>query len=166
MLCPFVHLRELDLDGSHLTGPLPRWVADCFPHLKELDLSFGRLSGAIPAWVPSMGNHLQQFKVQQNRLSGSVPPGFGSMAALKVLWLHDNALAGPLPADLGAARALLSVDVRNNAALCGAPPPGLHVVPPPDGQWRGFCAKAFTEDNTSCSVLLSPGTRIGKACSA
>ena len=39
--CPLVHLRELDLDGSHLTGELPRWIADCFPHLKELDLSYG-----------------------------------------------------------------------------------------------------------------------------
>ena len=27
VLCPFNHLRELDLDGSHLTGALPRCVA-------------------------------------------------------------------------------------------------------------------------------------------
>ena len=44
--CPLVHLRELDLDGSHLTGELPRWIADCFPHLK----------GACPlACVPLYG---------------------------------------------------------------------------------------------------------------
>jgi len=36
VLCPFVHLRELDMDGSHLTGPIPEWIADCFPHLSEL----------------------------------------------------------------------------------------------------------------------------------
>ena len=42
VLCPLRHLRELDLDGSWLTGPIPRWIATCFPNLKELDLSFGR----------------------------------------------------------------------------------------------------------------------------
>lgn len=30
VFCPFVHLRELDLDGSHLTGPLPEWLSTCF----------------------------------------------------------------------------------------------------------------------------------------
>jgi hypothetical protein len=30
--------------------------------------------------------------------------------------------------------------------------------------WKGFCEKAFTEDNTACEVLLTPSTRIGSAC--
>jgi len=42
VLCPFVHLRELDLDGGHLSGSLPRFLETCFPHLKELDLSFNQ----------------------------------------------------------------------------------------------------------------------------
>jgi hypothetical protein len=88
-------------------GPIPRWIADCFPHLKELDLSFGRLSGSIPDWIPVMGNHLQQLKVQQNALSGAVPPGIGSMPNLRVLWLHHNNLRGALPADLGRAPSLV-----------------------------------------------------------
>ena len=40
VLCPFRHLRELDLDGSFLTGPIPRWIADCFPHLKGVPLKW------------------------------------------------------------------------------------------------------------------------------
>jgi hypothetical protein len=59
-------------DGGHLTGTIPRWIADCLPHLKELDLSFNWLSGPLPDWLPVMGGHLQQLKVQQNQ----------------VLWLH------------------------------------------------------------------------------
>ncbi len=31
--CPFKHLREFDVDGSHLTGPMPHFLAECFPHL-------------------------------------------------------------------------------------------------------------------------------------
>lgn len=29
-LCPFRHLRELDLDGSRFTGPVLEWVSRCF----------------------------------------------------------------------------------------------------------------------------------------
>lgn len=164
VLCPFVHLRELDLDGSALTGTIPRWIADCFPHLHELDLSFGQLSGSIPDWVPSMGSHLQQFKVQQNQLSGVVPSGFGGMSKLRVLWLHHNpGLSGSLPADLANSNSLISIDVRENPKLCGVVPPGLHVVSPP-GDWTVFCSKASSEDNSGCSVLTQPGTGIGKPC--
>ena len=166
VLCPFRHLRELDLDGSALTGPIPRWIADCFPHLKELDLSFGRLSGPVPDWVPSMGNHLQQFKVQQNSLSGPLPPGLGSMPNLRVLWLHHNpGLSGPLPADLASSKSLISVDVRDNPKMCGELLAGLKVVDVPT-DWKGFCAHAFTEDNSDCKLLLQPGTGIGKPCTS
>ena len=82
--CPFKHLREFDMDGSHLTGSLPRWIADCFPHLSELDLSYGRLTGTIPEWVGQIGSgRLAQFKVEHNQLSGSVPGVFGRMPNLR-----------------------------------------------------------------------------------
>jgi hypothetical protein len=51
VLCPFNHLRELDLDGGHLSGSLPPYLATCFPHLHELDLSFNQLTGTIPTWI-------------------------------------------------------------------------------------------------------------------
>ena len=43
-LCAFSKLRELDLDGGHLTGPIPEWLVDCFQGLAELDLSYNRVS--------------------------------------------------------------------------------------------------------------------------
>jgi hypothetical protein len=46
-LCAFSKLRELDLDGGHLTGPIPEWLVDCFQGLAELDLSYNRVGG----WV-------------------------------------------------------------------------------------------------------------------
>ncbi|GIL96108.1 hypothetical protein Vretimale_1986, partial [Volvox reticuliferus] len=34
-LCALHHLRELDLDGSHFSGPFPDWTLTCFPALQE-----------------------------------------------------------------------------------------------------------------------------------
>ena len=170
--CPLVHLRELDLDGSHFTGPLPRWIADCFPHLRELDLSYGRLNGTLPEWVGQIGSgKLEQFKVEHNRFSGSVPAAFGSMPELHILWLHHNDLEGQLPSSLANSHSLLSLDVRYNARLCGPLPPGLHVdwdwqwdhSSGVDMAWYGFCDKAAKE-NSACGILASQGTRIGRAC--
>jgi len=171
-LCPLVHLRELDLDGSHLTGPFPRWVADCFPHLKELDLSYGRLSGPIPDWVDRIGSgKLEQFKLEHNGLNGSVPSAFGNMQALHILWLHHNDLSGQLPGSLANSHSLLSVDVRYNQRMCGPLPSGFNI----DWDWQwdhsagvaqswyGFCDKAAAE-NSACGVLATQGTRIGRPC--
>jgi hypothetical protein len=164
-LCPFNHLRELDLDGSHLTGALPHWLVDCYPHLRELDLSYGQLSGTIPQWVTQLARgNLWQLKLEGNNFTGPIPLGLGSMPQLRVLWLSHNNLEGMLPLDLTHTRSLITLDVRYNSKLCGVLPPNLHVVPSPDGEWNGFCAKAYTEDNSSCSVLTSPGTALGTPC--
>ncbi len=171
--CPFTHLREFDVDGSHFTGPIPKWLAECFPHLKELDLSYGRLSGPIPDWVSQLGGgKLEQFKVEHNQLNGTLPGAFGAMPALRVLWAHHNNLAGSVPAQLARSQSLISLDLRFNARLCGALPPALRV-PNWDWQWEhstgvgqswyGFCDKAASE-NTACGVLVSQGTRVGRAC--
>lgn len=42
-LCLFEHLRELDLDGGRLSGPLPEFLSTCFPNLAEMDLSYNRV---------------------------------------------------------------------------------------------------------------------------
>ena len=60
--------------------------------------------------------------------------------------------------------ACCSIDVRANPRLCGLLPPGLRTVAVPKGPWEGFCAKAYTEDDSSCSLLTTPGTALGKPC--
>jgi Leucine-rich repeat (LRR) protein len=163
-LCPFVHLRELDLDGGQLTGSLPRFIATCFPKLRELDLSYNQLSGPVPPWVTSIsGGNLLQFKVENNSLTGPLPVGLGNMTQLRVLWLANNNLQGTLPIDLAHSRSLISIDLRGNSRLCGLLPPGLHVEAPPGGGWRHFCEKAFTEGDSNCSVLTQ-NTGLGGTC--
>jgi hypothetical protein len=51
-LCAFSKLRELDLDGGHLTGPIPEWLVDCFERLAELDLSYNRVGGGLRPVLP------------------------------------------------------------------------------------------------------------------
>ena len=59
-------------------------------------------------------------------------------------------------------KSLISLDVRDNRRLCGPLPPGLHVNPVPE-DWKGFCAKASSEDS-ACEVLTSRGTGLGSPC--
>ena len=162
VLCPFVHLRELDLDGAAFMGSVPGWLSSCFPKLKELDLSFNQLTGSLPQWIDKIGGGgLLQFKAEHNRLSGAIPLHLGS-SNLKVLWLFGNNLQGMLPQDLARSKSLISLDVRDNRDLCGPLPPGLHVNPVPE-DWKGFCAKASSEDS-ACEVLTSRGTGLGSPC--
>ena len=163
-LCPFNHLRELDLDGGRLTGPLPHWLVDCYPYLRELDLSFNQLSGSIPSWVTQLARgNIWQIKLEQNALSGPIPLGLGYLPQLRVLWLAHNNLEGMLPQDLAATKSLISIDTRYNSRMCGPLPAGLHVERVPDGNWQGFCDKAYTEDS-ACAVLTFPGTGLGVPC--
>lgn len=165
-LCPFSHLREIDLDGGRLTGSLPHWLADCFPHLRELDLSFNQLTGTIPSWVTQLAQgNIAQIKLESNQLTGPIPLGLGYLPQLRVMWLARNNLEGMLPQDLASTKSLISLDTRYNSRLCGALPPGLHVERVPDGNWAGFCDKAYTEDS-ACAVLTFPGTGLGFPCAA
>ncbi len=151
--CPLRHLREFDVDGSHFTGPIPRWLATCFPHLKELDLSYGRLSGSIPDWVSELGGgNLEQFKAEHNALTGAIPSAFGAMPALRILWLHHNDMSGPLPQALANSHSLLSLDVRFNARLCGNMPSGMRT----DWDWCAglLSGAAHLCDATQARVLI------------
>jgi Fungal cellulose binding domain len=168
--CPFVHLRELDMDGSHYTGSIPSWIGDCFPHLKELDLSHGRLSGTIGDWVAKIGSGLlEQFKIEGNSVTGTIPAIMATMPALRVLWAAHNDLVGVIPDAFVRQKSIMSLDVRYNPRLCGPLPP-IKI----DWVWQfthkyttqevaGFCDKAATEA-TACGVLASMGTQVGRSC--
>jgi hypothetical protein len=105
VLCPFTHLRELDIDGGRLTGPVPRWIGECFPRLLELDLSHNELSGSVPTDVWPLVANIEQIKLEDNRLTGEIPAILATLPNLRVLWLDENDLSGVVPAEFGAANA-------------------------------------------------------------
>ena len=169
VLCRFRHLRELDLDGGRLRGPIPSWLGECFPHLTELDLSHNRLEGDVPRDPWRGMPKLQQVKLEDNRLTGAIPPEFASLADLRVLWLEDNNFEGSIPAAFGARNALrrvISVNFEDNPGMCGDVPEGLVVdwrwhLENQAGQsrdWLAFCEK------DPCGVFAYGGTGIGRPC--
>lgn len=95
-LCLFEHLRELDMDGGRLSGPLPEFLSTCFPELAEMDLSYNRLSGTVPAFIADI-KPLQEVELRNNRLIGPIPEELGSMPNLRELELDGNELTGKIP---------------------------------------------------------------------
>jgi len=95
-LCLFKELRELDLDGGRLSGPIPDWIGLCFPSLAELDISYNRLSGTIPEFIAEMKT-LQEFEVRYNRLKGTIPDSLGGMPLLRELEFDGNQFTGKVP---------------------------------------------------------------------
>ena len=168
--CPFVHLREFDVDGSHFTGAIPRWLATCFPHVKEIDLSHGRLSGTIGSWISEAGSGLlEQLKFENNAVTGTIPASLATMPALRVFWASHNDLQGTIPPSMVNSKSIMSFDVRYNPKLCGPLPP-IKI----DWKWQfthkyttqevaGFCDKASSE-NSACGVLATQGSGVGRSC--
>ena len=166
-LCPFSHLRELDLDGGRLVGSMPEWLGECFPELQELDLSHNRLEGAIPRAPWRLMPELLQVKLEDNRLSGEIPGELAVLSDLRVLWLDDNDLEGPVPNDLARLSRLLSFNAEDNPRLCGAAPE-IAVdwrwhLDNQEGQvrdWFAFCEK------DPCGVFAFGGTKVGTPCAS
>ncbi|KAI8466186.1 MAG: hypothetical protein J3K34DRAFT_434556 [Monoraphidium minutum] len=149
-LCLFEHLREFDIDGGHITGPIPTWIRDCFPRLEELDLSYNRLTGTLPPELaqlpllseikieynsvvgtipPEVGSapRMRRFQVEHNRMTGTIPQSFRSISsALTQLLLSHNDFEGDLSM-LGASR-LMIVSVNDNPRLCGMVPASVRYA--------------------------------------
>jgi len=166
-LCPFSHLRELDLDGGRLVGSMPEWLGECFPELQELDLSHNRLEGAIPRAPWRLMPELLQVKLEDNRLAGEIPGELAVLSDLRVLWLDDNDLEGPVPNELARLSRLLSFNAEDNPRLCGAAPE-IAVdwrwhLDNQEGQvrdWFAFCEK------DPCGVFAFGGTKVGTPCAS
>ena len=165
-LCPLSHLRELDIDGGRMTGPLPEWLGDCFPKLTELDLSHNNLGGVLPTKPWALMSELLQVKLEDNRLTGLIPPELSYLPNLRVLWLDDNDFYGPIPPELGQRLTrLLSFNAEDNPKLCG-PVPAVavdwrwHLDNQQDQvrDWFAFCEK------DPCGVFVLGGTQVGTAC--
>ena len=66
--------------------------------------------------------------LHNNALTGPIPPQLADMANLTTLWLAANNLTGTIPAALGATNALTVLDARDNP-LTWPPPPTLAQPP-------------------------------------
>ena len=117
-------LRELDLGGNRLNGPIPPELGD-LGFLRELYLNDNQLSGPIPAELGDLG-FLRELYLNDNQLNGEIPAELGALSSLTQLSLRNNRLSGAIPASLG--NLFLGYARFANNAFTGCVPNGLRYL--------------------------------------
>ncbi|XP_029119458.2 pollen receptor-like kinase 3 [Elaeis guineensis] len=144
-------ITNLNLARMGLSG---RVNADALLSLKDLrSLSFDEnsLSGTLPPLrqLPA----LRAAFLSRNQFSGSLPDDFfKDMTRLKRLWLHGNALAGPIPTSLSQATNLQELRLENNRFTGSLPVlalPSLSSFNVSNNDLEGEIPTTFSKFNSS-----------------
>ncbi|GMH19537.1 hypothetical protein Nepgr_021378 [Nepenthes gracilis] len=119
-------LSSLNLYENHLTGKLPKNIADS-PNLYELKLFSNRLIGELP---PNLGENspLVLVDVSNNFFSGEIPPNLCSKGQLQQLLMIHNSFSGQIPASLAQCRSLNRIRLSINQ-LSGDVPASFWGLP-------------------------------------
>ncbi|EXB28473.1 putative LRR receptor-like serine/threonine-protein kinase [Morus notabilis] len=111
-LTKFTSLVELYIDGTNISGPLPKSLGQ-FSKLDSLSLVSNKLNGSLPDF--SGLSSLRLLFLSNNQLSGSVPESLGQLSSLEVLLLSSNSLDGILTeAHFSNLSRLQSFDISQN----------------------------------------------------
>ncbi|GKV45063.1 hypothetical protein SLEP1_g52188 [Rubroshorea leprosula] len=89
-------LEELQLDGNHFSGSIPKGLSNC-SSLSSIDFSNNNLSGKIPSWMGNL-SYLREIIMPNNGLEGPIPIDFCQLQSLEILDLSNNNISGSLPA--------------------------------------------------------------------
>ncbi|KAF4400312.1 hypothetical protein G4B88_019521 [Cannabis sativa] len=92
-LTNFSSLIELFIDGTNMSGPLPKNLSQ-FSKLNILSLAYNQLNGSLPDFTGL--SSLRLLFLANNQLSGYVPESIGKLYSLEVLFLSSNSLNGVL----------------------------------------------------------------------
>ena len=79
----------------------------------KLDLTGMNLSGIIPAALGNL-SVLEVLRLHENALGGTIPPELGRLTQLTTLWLSGNQISGSLPAELADLSSLEDLQIYNN----------------------------------------------------
>ncbi|XP_028800520.1 receptor protein kinase TMK1 [Neltuma alba] len=107
-------LQNFSANSANITGKLPDFLnADVFPGLVLLHLSFNNLEGGFPASFSSLPIGTLWVNGQTGKLNGTID-FMQNMTSLREVWLHSNALSGPLP-DFSGLKNLETLSLRDNS---------------------------------------------------
>ncbi|CAL9099786.1 unnamed protein product [Musa acuminata var. zebrina] len=120
-------LRILDLSINHLSGVLPKSVANLSKTLQWLKIHDNQIAGSIPTEIGNLSN-LTVITMSSNLVDATVPAALGSLRRLIRMDLSENYLVGEIPATLGNLSRLTSLLLSSNE-LRGSIPPSLGKCP-------------------------------------
>lgn len=142
------------LDGSQLTGTLPRGALRGVSRLEALSLRGNALHGALPG-LDGL-SRLRAVDLSSNRFSGPIPRGYAtSLPELARLELQDNLLSGTLPAF--EQHGLVVFNVSYN--FLQGEVPGTSAL-------RRFPASAFDHNLRLCGEVVNAECREGPTSSS
>ncbi|KAG8090330.1 hypothetical protein GUJ93_ZPchr0011g27587 [Zizania palustris] len=89
-------LQFLELSMNMLSGEIPSGLFNSTPELSHVSFANNSLSGSIPPSIASLPK-LEFLSMQINHLSGVIPPAIFNMSGLRMLYMANNNLTGPIP---------------------------------------------------------------------
>lgn len=126
--CSLQGLRSLEFIALHvnqLSGAIPAQLFNNTPMLSHVSLANNSLSGRIPDAIGSL-RKLEFLALQVNHLSGAMPPAMFNMSSLRMLYMANNNLTGPIPGDnVTFSLPMLQVISLSMNNFSGPVPPGL-----------------------------------------
>lgn len=144
-------IANLNLARMGLSGRIDADALLSLKDLRSLSLDENSLSGTLPP--------LRQLPVlraaflSHNQFSGSLPDDFfRGMTRLKKLWLHGNALTGPIPTSLSQATNLEELRLENNRFTGSLPAlalPSLYSFNVSNNDLEGEIPTTFSKFNSS-----------------
>ena len=118
------HVRELDLGGNGLTGPVPASLTN-LTHLQVLYLANDSLTGPLPSGLGAL-RELQILQAGYNSIT-SLPDSITNLSALQDLELGGNRIAAALPAGLAGLTNLQTLNLSANF-FTGSIPSGINAL--------------------------------------
>lgn len=156
-------VREIVLEGMHLTGPIN--MLSNLTQLRLLSLKDNALNGSLPDMIH--WRNLRHLYLHNNKFEGPLPDSIAAMAKLLRFTASNNQLSGPIPATISKLAHLATLRLEGNQ-FSGLIPPIQLVnlsdfnishnqlvgsIPP---SLERFGASAFQQNPMLCGRILFP----------
>jgi hypothetical protein len=120
------HVTKIGMNSNNLVGYLPSAIGN-LTWLKSLEIDNCKLEGAIPTEIGNLTN-MEGMTLSGNRFT-SLPASMANLLKIKYMYLGNNPLNTPFPADLVKSWPLLQIFTANECGLTGSLPDVFDKTP-------------------------------------